>query len=49
MGDDARAVIKKTGRRKVGTYGRTAKPAQKRRANKATRVLQSWLKLPAGD
>lgn len=28
---------KKFGRRKAGTYGRTAKPAQKRRANKATR------------
>lgn len=28
---------KKFGRRKAGTYSRTAKPAAKRRANKATR------------
>lgn len=46
--DNQRAVDKKKGRRKAGTYGRTAKPAQKRRANKATRILQSWLKLPIG-
>lgn len=29
--------IKLTGRRKAGTYGRTAKKRQKRIANKATR------------
>lgn len=31
---------KKLGRRKAGTYGRTAKHAQKRIANKATRKVE---------
>ncbi len=32
-----RSSLKKLGRRKAGTWGRTSKPAQKRIANKATR------------
>ena len=30
-------TVKKFGRRKAGTWGRTSKPVQKRIANKATR------------
>jgi len=33
-----RSFIKKLGRRKANTYGRTAKPAAKRRASKGTRA-----------
>jgi len=38
-----RGSDKKLGRRKAGTYGRTAKPAQKRIANKATRRAQKFV------